>query len=188
MISHEGEVAVQIVLLDPEIDVPGYAHPGDAGADLQITEDLILEPGQRRLVGTGVAIALPDGYVGLVHPRSGLAARHGLSIVNAPGTVDAGYRGEIKVCLINTDTTEPVRLSRGDRIAQLLIQRVSRANFQPVSQLPGSIRGSDGHGSTGGMPETGSPVDGRTPAAVGVAAGTNADTGAYGAEQQEQNR
>lgn len=152
MFSRSEEVGVQVVLLDPGMNVPGYAHPGDAGADLQTTESLVLEPGERHLVGTGVAIALPEGYVGLVHPRSGLAARHGLSIVNAPGTVDAGYRGEIKVCLINTDPTEPIRLTRGDRIAQLLIQRVSRAIFEPVSQLPGSIRGSGGHGSTGGMP------------------------------------
>jgi len=145
-------VEVGVVLLDPGLSLPGYAHPGDAGADLQITADVVLQPGERRLVGTGVAVALPTGYVGLVHPRSGMAARHGLSIVNAPGTVDAGYRGEIKVCLINTDRTTPIRLSRGDRIAQLVIQRVSRASFVPVSELPGSIRGSDGHGSTGGMP------------------------------------
>lgn len=140
------------MLLDPGLPVPGYAHPGDAGADLHLTADTVLQPGERQLVGTGVAIALPDGYVGLVHPRSGMAARHGLSIVNAPGTVDAGYRGEIKVCLINTDRSTPLTLSRGDRIAQLVIQRVSRASFVPVSQLPGSIRGSDGYGSTGGMP------------------------------------
>lgn len=146
------DLDVQIMVLDPDIGVPSYAHPGDAGADLQITEDVVLEPGERRLVGTGIAIALPEGYVGLVHPRSGMAARHGLSIVNAPGTVDAGYRGEIRVCLINLDPRTPIRLSRGDRIAQLLIQRVSRACFRSVSQLPGSIRGSGGHGSTGGMP------------------------------------
>jgi dUTP pyrophosphatase len=146
------DVDVQILLLDPGVGVPSYARPGDAGADLQVTEDVVLGPGERKLVGTGIAIALPDGYVGLVHPRSGMAARHGLSIVNAPGTVDAGYRGEIKVCLINLDPGTPIQLSRGDRIAQLLIQRVSRARFATVSQLPGSIRGSDGHGSTGGMP------------------------------------
>lgn len=141
-----------MVLLDPGLPLPGYAHPGDAGADLYLTADTVLQPGERQLVGTGVAIALPEGYVGLVHPRSGMASAHGLSIVNAPGTVDAGYRGEIKVCLINTDRTTPIRLSRGDRIAQLVIQQVSRASFVPVSQLPGSVRGSDGHGSTGGMP------------------------------------
>jgi dUTP pyrophosphatase len=142
-------VEVQILRLDPDIEPPGYAHPGDAGADLRIAVDAELAPGERRLVGTGVAIALPDGYVGLVHPRSGLAATHGLTIVNAPGTVDAGYRGEIKVCLINTDQQTPVRLTRGDRIAQLVIQRVSRADFRTVSQLPGSVRGTGGHGSTG---------------------------------------
>lgn len=145
-------VDVQLLLLDPGLPVPGYARPGDAGADLYLVADTVLEPGERRLVGTGVAIALPPGYVGLVHPRSGMAATHGLSIVNAPGTVDAGYRGEIKVCLINTDPSVPIKLSRGDRIAQLVVQRVSRAEFVTVSQLPGSIRGSDGYGSTGGMP------------------------------------
>lgn len=150
----QDQVDILIMQLDTELDLPRYAHPGDAGADLRISEDIVLEPGERRLVGTGVAIAIPDGFVGLVHPRSGLAARHGLTIVNAPGTVDAGYRGEIKVCLLNTDIGSPITLSRGDRIAQLLIQRVGRARFVPVPQLPGSIRGSDGHGSTGGMPAT----------------------------------
>lgn len=145
-------VQVGLMLLDPGLPVPSYAHPGDAGADLHLAVDTVLQPGERRLVGTGVAVALPDGYVGLVHPRSGMAARHGLSIVNAPGTVDAGYRGEIKVCLINTDPATPIELCRGDRIAQLVVQRVSRAEFVTVSQLPGSIRGSGGHGSTGGMP------------------------------------
>lgn len=145
-------VDVRLMVLDPGLPAPSYARPGDAGADLHLAADTVLEPGQRKLVGTGVAVALPEGYVRLVHPRSGPAARHGLSIVNAPGTVDAGYRGEIKVCLINTDTSTPTELSRGDRIAQLVIQRVSRAHFVTVSQLPGSIRGSDGHGSTGGMP------------------------------------
>jgi dUTP pyrophosphatase len=176
-VSRVDQVDVQIVLLDHGIDIPRYAHPGDAGADLHTTEDLVLQPGERRLIGTGIAIALPDGYVGLVHPRSGLAARHGLSIVNAPGTVDAGYRGEIKVCLVNTDSSTPIRLTRGDRIAQLLIQRVSRANFRSVSQLPGSIRGSNGHGSSGGMP-----------AAVGGGTDTEVETGAQSAEQQEQIR
>ncbi len=144
-------VDVPILLLDPDLDAPSYARPGDAGADLRTTEDVELAPGERRLVGTGVALALPDGYAGFVHPRSGLAARHGLSIVNAPGTVDAGYRGEILVCLINTDRQTPIMLSRGDRIAQLVVQRVSRANFRPVAQLPGSVRGDAGHGSTGGF-------------------------------------
>jgi len=158
-------VEVQLVLLDPGLPTPSYAHPGDAGADLHLAADTVLDPGERKLVGTGIAIALPDGYVGLVHPRSGMAATHGLSIVNAPGTVDAGYRGEIKVCLINTDRSKPIKLSRGDRIAQLVVQQVSRARFVTVSQLPGSIRGSGGYGSTGGMPPglTNEPVatDGR---------------------------
>src|SRR5688572_13891605 len=112
-------VQVQVRRLDPGIPLPGYAHPGDAGADLSTTVDVTLAPGERALVPTGIGIALPDGYVALVHPRSGLAARCGVSIVNAPGTVDAGYRGEIKVMLINHDPREPVVLSRGDRIAQL---------------------------------------------------------------------
>ncbi|OSY38284.1 deoxyuridine 5'-triphosphate nucleotidohydrolase [Pseudonocardia autotrophica] len=114
------------------------------------TEDLVLAPGARALVGTGVAIALPEGYAGFVHPRSGLAARCGLSIVNAPGTVDAGYRGEIKVCLINLDPAEPVTLRRGDRIAQLVVQQVETARFVEVPALPESVRGVGGHGSTGG--------------------------------------
>ena len=137
------------VALDPGLDPPAYAHPGDAGADLRSAESFVLQPGERRLVCTGVALALPDGYVGLVHPRSGLAARHGVGIVNAPGTVDAGYRGEVKVCLVNTDRSAPVRIARGDRIAQLVVQRVSRAAFVAVSQLPGSARGTGGYGSTG---------------------------------------
>ncbi len=140
---------VLLQLLDPEICLPSYAHPGDAGADLCTTIDVELAPGERRLVPTGIAIALPEGYVGLVHPRSGLAARNGLTIVNAPGTVDAGYRGEIKVCLLNTDREQPIRLSRGDAIAQLVIQQVARARFDLVEQLPQSERGSGGHGSTG---------------------------------------
>lgn len=148
------DIQVQIQQLDPEMPVPAYAQPGDAGADLQSVETFSLEPGERRLVGTGIAIALPDGFAGFVHPRSGLAARHGVSIVNAPGTVDAGYRGEIKVCLVNTDRSEPVKIARGDRIAQLVIQRVNRATFAPVAQLPRSVRGTGGHGSTGGMSAT----------------------------------
>lgn len=152
------QIEVDIVRLDLGIDPPDYAHPGDAGADLRITTDIELAPGERQLVGTGIAIALPDGYAGFVHPRSGLAARHGLSIVNAPGTVDAGYRGEILVCLINTDPREPLRLRRGDRIAQLVIQPVSRASFRSVAQLPGSIRGKAGHGSSGGFGRGESPA------------------------------
>jgi dUTP pyrophosphatase len=126
-----------------------YAHPGDAGADLAAAEDVTLGPGERALVRTGVAIALPDGYAAFVHPRSGLAARHGVTIVNAPGTVDAGYRGEIKVTLLNTDREQPVSFRRGDRIAQLIIQRVERAVFHEADELPGSARGDGGFGSTG---------------------------------------
>jgi dUTP pyrophosphatase len=138
-----------MVRLDPGVPVPGYAHPGDAGADLVTVSDVQLGPGERATVGTGVAIALPEGYAAFVHPRSGLAARVGLSIVNAPGTVDAGYRGEIKVCLVNLDPREPVRLHRGDRIAQLVVQRVERVRFDEVARLPESARGNGGYGSTG---------------------------------------
>jgi dUTP pyrophosphatase len=129
--------------------VPAYAHPGDAGADLVSTEDLRLEPGQRALVGTGVRIALPDGYVAFVVPRSGLAAKHGITIVNSPGTVDAGYRGEIKVSLLNTDTTAAYDIAAGDRIAQLIVMPVPRVRFLPVDELPDSTRGEGGFGSTG---------------------------------------
>jgi dUTP pyrophosphatase len=142
---------VLIQRLDPDLPVPAYAHPGDAGADLIATSDVTLKPGERALVGTGIAIALQDGYAAFVHPRSGLAARHGVTLVNAPGTVDAGYRGEIKVCLINLDTSAEVTLRRGDRIAQLVIQRVEKARFVEVEKLPGSARGDGGHGSTGGF-------------------------------------
>lgn len=138
-------------MLDDGIEPPGYALPGDAGADLRTTVDLVLEPGARALVPTGVALALPEGFVGLVHPRSGLAVRHGLSLVNAPGTIDAGYRGEIKVPLLNTDRNESVHLKRGDRIAQLVIQRVAQADFVVVDALPDSDRGAAGFGSTGGF-------------------------------------
>jgi dUTP pyrophosphatase len=134
--------------------LPAYAHPGDAGADLVTTVDVELAPRERAIVPTGIRIALPDGYVALVHPRSGLAARCGLSIVNAPGTVDAGYRGEVKVVLVNLDPHEPVTLRRGDRIAQLVFQRVERARFVEVDRLPGSDRGEGGHGSTGGFAVT----------------------------------
>ena len=145
------DLAVDVVRLDTGLPLPAYAHPGDAGADLLTTVDVSLEPGERALVPTGVAIALPEGYVALVHPRSGLAARHGLSIVNSPGTIDAGYRGEIKVMLINHDRTLPIELRRGDRIAQLVIQRFERARFVEVGELPDSVRGSGGYGSTGGF-------------------------------------
>ncbi|MEZ5188488.1 MAG: dUTP diphosphatase [Microbacterium sp.] len=129
--------------------VPAYAHPGDAGADLVSTEALRLEPGQRALVGTGVRIALPDGYVAFVVPRSGLAARHGITIVNSPGTVDAGYRGEIKVSLLNTDASQAYDVAVGDRIAQLIIMPVPRVRFVAVDELPDSARGEGGFGSTG---------------------------------------
>ncbi|WP_267895270.1 dUTP diphosphatase [Nocardioides terrigena] len=145
------DLDVAIVRLDPDLPLPSYAHPGDAGADLRTTVDVTLAPGERALVPTGIGIALPDGYVALVHPRSGLAARHGLSIVNSPGTVDAGYRGEVKVMLINHDPVEAVELRRGDRIAQLVIQRFERARFVEVGQLPDSVRGEGGYGSTGGF-------------------------------------
>ena len=131
--------------------LPAYAHPGDAGADLCTTVDVHLRPGERALVPTGVAMALPEGYVALIHPRSGLAARCGLSIVNTPGTVDAGYRGEIKVLLINLDPRDDIVLSRGDRMAQVVVQQVEQARFVEVDRLPESSRGAGGYGSTGGF-------------------------------------
>jgi dUTP pyrophosphatase len=143
-------VRVALRRLDPELPVPAYAHPGDAGADLSAARDVELAPGARELVPTGVAIALPPGYVGLVHPRSGLAARLGVTVLNAPGTIDAGYRGEIMVVLVNHDRGNRVRISRGDRIAQLVVQRVEQAEFELVPELPESGRGTGGHGSTGG--------------------------------------
>ena len=146
-----GPVEVLVRRLDPDLPLPAYAHPGDAGADLVTTQDVVLEPGQRAMVPTGVAIALPAGYAAFVHSRSGLAHRFGVGVVNAPGTVDAGYRGEIKVLLVNHDRTDTVRLRRGDRIAQLVVQRVERARFHEVELLPGSARGEGGHGSTGGF-------------------------------------
>lgn len=144
-------VNVLISRLDPDLPMPGYAHPGDAGVDLHAREDMQISPGQRCLVPTGVAIALPAGYAAFVHPRSGLAARHGVSVVNAPGTVDAGYRGEILVNLINMDTDKVFAVARGDRIAQLVVQQVSTARFIEVDSLPGSHRGDTGHGASGGF-------------------------------------
>jgi dUTP pyrophosphatase len=144
-------VQVQLKMLDDGLEAPSYAHPGDAGADLRAREDVVLQPGERRLVPTGVSIALPDGFVALIHPRSGLATKHGLTVVNAPGTVDAGYRGEIAVTLLNTDRTEAIELRRGDRIAQMVIQRVEYAQFVAVGELSTSVRGSGGFGSTGGF-------------------------------------
>ena len=143
-------VDVLIKRIDPDLPLPARSHPGDAGVNLVAAADVDLAPGARAVVSTGVAIALPDGYAAFVHPRSGLAARHGVTIVNAPGTVDAGYRGEIRVTLLNTDPAQAVRFQRGDRIAQLIIQRVATPVFHEVDSLPGSARGENGFGSTGG--------------------------------------
>ncbi|HYQ33126.1 MAG TPA: dUTP diphosphatase [Lapillicoccus sp.] len=137
--------------LDPSLPLPSYAHPGDAGADLVSRVDVTLAPGQRVLVPTGLAIALPEGYAAFTHPRSGLAARHGITIVNAPGTVDAGYRGELLVNLVNLDPEEPFEVRRGDRIAQLVVQRVAEVDFVDVDSLPESSRGETGHGASGGF-------------------------------------
>jgi dUTP pyrophosphatase len=144
------DVVIPIRLLDKDLPLPAYAHPGDAGADLVAAEDAELAPGQRAKVRTGIAVAIPEGYVGLVHPRSGLAARLGVTVLNAPGTVDAGYRGEILVILVNHDPAGTVKISRGDRIAQLVVQRVERASFHVVDELDDTSRGAGGHGSTGG--------------------------------------
>jgi dUTP pyrophosphatase len=148
--SEPGSVEVLIRRLDTDLPLPQRAHPGDAGWDLFAVADADIPAGQRAVVGTGVCIALPAGYAAFVHPRSGLAARHGVTVLNAPGTVDAGYRGEIKVILLNTDTEQPVFIRRGDRIAQLVVQRVERPVFVEVQTLPGSQRATGGHGSTGG--------------------------------------
>lgn len=142
-------VNVHIKLLDTELPAPAYAKPGDAGADLRSRIDFELEPGERALVPTGVAIALPEGYVGLVHPRSGLATKNGITIVNAPGTVDSGYRGELMVTLLNTDKTKSFHVQRGDRIAQLVIQKYEHATFTVVDELEQTERGSSGFGSSG---------------------------------------
>jgi dUTP pyrophosphatase len=143
------QVQVLITRLDPELPLPQYAKPGDAGADIVSRIDITLDPGERALVPTGIAIALPDGYVALVHPRSGLAIKHGVTMVNSPGTVDAGYRGELQIILINHDRYESISFKRGDRIAQLVIQQVEHAEFVEVRELPGSGRGEAGFGSTG---------------------------------------
>jgi dUTP pyrophosphatase len=142
-------VSVLIQRLDPEVPLPNYAKGGDAGADLVTRIDLTLAPGERALAPTGIAIALPDGYAAFVHPRSGLAIKHGVSMVNTPGTVDAGFRGELQIILINHDPHEAITFKRGDRVAQLIIQKVEKAQFIEVSQLPGSGRGTGGFGSTG---------------------------------------
>lgn len=150
--EHVDETGLRVLVrrLDPGVPLPAYALPGDAGADIVAAQDLVLQPGERALLPTGLAIALPDGYAAFVHPRSGLAARVGLGMVNAPGTIDAGYRGELKVIVINHDVREPVHLYRGERIAQLVFQRVEQAVFVEVDELPESDRGTGGHGSTGG--------------------------------------
>ena len=142
-------VDVLLVRLDPGLPMPSYALPGDAGFDVCTSIDITLAPGERAIVPTGIALALPDGYAAFVHPRSGLAARHGLTIGNAPGPIDAGYRGEVKVCLLNTDARESVALARGDRIAQIVVQAVARAVLHEAERLPGSHRGEGGYGSTG---------------------------------------
>ena len=155
----EPTVEVLLLRLDPQLPVPTYAHPGDAGADLVTRVDVTVPAQGRVTVPTGMAIALPDGYAAFVHPRSGLASRHGLTIVNAPGTVDAGYRGEISVTLLNTDAEHDLVLHRGDRIAQLVVQRVERARFVEAERLPGSHRGDGGFGSSGGWKSAGGPGD-----------------------------
>jgi len=143
-------IDIQVRRLDPDVPLPSYAHDGDAGADLVTTIDATLDPGERAVLPTGLALALPQGYAAFVHPRSGLAARCGVALVNAPGTIDAGYRGQIKVIVVNLDPREPVVLRRFDRIAQLVIQRVERASFRDVVELPESVRAHAGLGSTGG--------------------------------------
>ena len=147
--TDSAELPVPLHALDPGLAPPAYAQPGDAGADLRTAVDVTLAPGERALVPTGVALAIPEGHAGFVHPRSGLAVRHGLSVVNAPGTIDAGYRGEIKVPLINHDRDETIVVRRGDRIAQLVVQPVTRVVFDVVAELPNSTRGAGGFGSTG---------------------------------------
>jgi dUTP pyrophosphatase len=144
------DLTVRVQRLDPGVPLPAYALPGDAGADLITTVDVVLAPGERAVLPTGIAIEVPEGYAGFVHPRSGLAAKVGLGLVNAPGTIDAGYRGEIKVIVINHDSVQQIKLHRGDRVAQLVIQRVERAEFVAVETLADSARGAGGHGSTGG--------------------------------------
>ena len=161
-VAHSAATGVEVLLtrVDPSAVVPSYARRDDAGVDLSCTADVVLGPGERAVVGTGVAVALPPGYAGFVHPRSGLAARAGLSVVNTPGTIDAGYRGEIRVCLINHDPRDELRLRRGDRIAQLVVQRVEHVRFVEVTALPTAERGAGGYGSTGGHASIGDLGDG----------------------------
>ena len=142
-------VQVLITRLDTSVPAPSYAKPGDAGADLCSRIDFVLEPGERALIPTGISIALPNGYVALVHPRSGLAIKHGISMVNTPGTVDAAFRGELQIILINHDLREPFTIKKGDRIAQLVIQKVEHADFVEVDSIPGTHRAAGGFGSTG---------------------------------------
>ncbi|MER6154535.1 dUTP diphosphatase [Streptomyces sp. NPDC001868] len=155
-------VDVLIRRVDPDVPLPEYARPGDAGADLRTTESHELKPGERAVLPTGVSIALPEGYAAFVHPRSGLAARCGVALVNAPGTVDAGYRGEIKVIVVNLDPHEAVRFERFDRIAQLVVQQVEKVRFQEVAELPDSARAEGGFGSTGGHAAVGGTTSGTT--------------------------
>lgn len=143
------KIHLPVQQLDPDLPLPRYAHQDDAGADLLSAEGFTLQPGERRLVPTGLAVAVPEGWVGLVHPRSGLAVKHGVSVANSPGTIDPGYRGEVKVLLINTDSSRPITFSRGDRIAQLVLQEVAQAQFSPVDELPETTRGAAGFGSSG---------------------------------------
>lgn len=146
----DATVDIHLIRLDPDLPIPGYAHDGDAGADLYARTSVVLQPGDRAQVPTGVALALPAGFAGFVHPRSGLAALHGVTVLNAPGTIDAGYRGEVLVVLVNTDLRAPFTVQRGDRIAQLVVQRVSAARFVVTSALSETARGGSGHGSSGG--------------------------------------
>ncbi|WP_405793878.1 dUTP diphosphatase [Streptomyces sp. NBC_01506] len=159
-------VDVLIRRTDPQVPLPSYAHPGDAGVDLVTTEAADLAPGERAVLPTGVSLALPDGYAAFVHPRSGLAARCGVALVNAPGTVDAGYRGEIKVIVVNLDPRETVRFERFDRIAQLVVQQVEKVRFHEVAELPGSARAEGGFGSTGGHAAVGGSQGGNRYASV----------------------
>lgn len=161
-------VDVLIRRIDPEVPVPSRAHPGDAGVDLVTTQAAELTPGERAVLPTGVSLALPDGYAAFVHPRSGLAARCGVTMLNAPGTIDAGYRGEIKVIVINLDPRHSVRFERLDRIAQLVVQRVETVRFHEVAELPGSARAAGGLGSTGGHARL------HTPYAAAVGSGGSA--------------
>jgi dUTP pyrophosphatase len=158
-VSGRDEVDILVQRVDPQAPLPTRAHPGDAGLDLTTREACTLAPGERALLPTGIAIALPDGYVGFVVPRSGLAVRHGVSLVNAPGTIDAGYRGEIRVSVVNLDPREAVTLEAGDRIAQLVVQRVPLVRLHEVARLPGSDRGAGGFGSSGGFAQAAGGTD-----------------------------